>query len=259
MLKEKQLFGTVDKVDLAIKRLKEFEPSEGYYLAFSGGKDSVTLKRLADMSGVKYDAHYNVTTIDPPELVYFIRDVHPDVERNRPKVPFLKRMVKKGFPLRRARWCCDEYKEGGGVGRIILTGIRWEESSKRAGRKMVEQCLRHTAKLYVHPIIDWTSKDVWDFIRAENIPYCNLYDKGFKRLGCLMCPMATVRERQREMELYPGYEKQFRKAFRRLYQRRKAAGSTVVDRWSDGDAMFEWWMAGEGFDKENPDQRVMFE
>lgn len=68
-----------DKVQTAIERLKVFEPEEGYYLAFSGGKDSVVVKALANMAGVKYDAHYNVTTVDPPELVQFIKEKHPDV------------------------------------------------------------------------------------------------------------------------------------------------------------------------------------
>lgn len=66
-------------VEVAIERLKAFEPKEGYYLAFSGGKDSVTVKALADMAGVKYDAHYNVTSVDPPELVRFVQSF-PDVK-----------------------------------------------------------------------------------------------------------------------------------------------------------------------------------
>lgn len=62
-----------EKVKASMERMKAFEPQEGYLLAFSGGKDSVALKALADMAGVKYTAHYNVTSVDPPELVRFIR------------------------------------------------------------------------------------------------------------------------------------------------------------------------------------------
>ena len=47
---EETLFGTVDKVQIAIDRLKAFEPADGYWLAFSGGKDSVVIKRLAQMA-----------------------------------------------------------------------------------------------------------------------------------------------------------------------------------------------------------------
>jgi phosphoadenosine phosphosulfate reductase len=103
MLVEKQLFGTINKVKMAIDRLKSFEPSEGFYLAFSGGKDSIVLKELADMANVKYDAEYSLTTIDPPELVKFIRQYHQDVNIDYPKEPFLKRLEYKGFPIRQAR------------------------------------------------------------------------------------------------------------------------------------------------------------
>lgn len=88
-------------IQTTIDRIKNFEPPEiGYYLAFSGGKDSVVLKRLTEMAGVKFDAWYNLTTIDPPELVKFIKEKHPDVKWNRPEIPMLKMLVKNGFPIR---------------------------------------------------------------------------------------------------------------------------------------------------------------
>ena len=52
-----------EKIGEAVKRLRAFEPPEGYYLAFSGGKDSVVCKALCDLAGVKYDAHYRVTSV----------------------------------------------------------------------------------------------------------------------------------------------------------------------------------------------------
>lgn len=70
---------TRTKLEIAIQRLKSFEPPEGYFLAFSGGKDSQCIYHLAQMAGVKFDAHYHVTSVDPPELIYFIREHYPDV------------------------------------------------------------------------------------------------------------------------------------------------------------------------------------
>ena len=96
MLKEKTLFETIDRVKTAIKALKEFEPEEGYYVAFSGGKDSVVIQRLVEMAKVKHDTHYNVTTIDPPDIVYFIRKEYPNVIFDKPDQPFLVRLVKRG-------------------------------------------------------------------------------------------------------------------------------------------------------------------
>ncbi len=138
-LQETMLDGTVfDKVQIAISRYKAFEPPEGYYLAFSGGKDSVCIKALADMAGVKYDAHYSVTSVDPPELVSFIRDKYPDVSRDIPRDKEGKAITmwnlipkKKMPPTRLARYCCSVLKESAGKGRITVTGVRWAESARR--------------------------------------------------------------------------------------------------------------------------------
>ena len=61
-----------DKVQASIERIKAFEPQDGYFLAYSGGKDSTVLLELARRAGVKFDVHYSVTTVDPPELVRFV-------------------------------------------------------------------------------------------------------------------------------------------------------------------------------------------
>lgn len=67
MLKSYDLNGNlIDKVQIAINRLKNFEPPDGYFVAFSGGKDSQCIYHLCEMAGVKFDAHYSVTSVDPP-------------------------------------------------------------------------------------------------------------------------------------------------------------------------------------------------
>ena len=78
MIHQLNLYGK-DKVEIAIERIRGFEPEDGYWLAFSRGKDSCLIKALADLAGVKYEAHYSVTGIDPPELVHFIKKYHSDV------------------------------------------------------------------------------------------------------------------------------------------------------------------------------------
>jgi len=261
MLRENTLFGPVDKVQIAIARLKEFEPDAGYYLAFSGGKDSVVLYRLAEMSGVAFDAHYSVTTIDPPELVRFMRKEYPTVHWERPDMPFLRKLETKGFPLRHARWCCEHYKENGGNNRMVLTGIRWAESYNRSTRKMVEPCVgggyKGKNKFYIHPIIDWTDEDVWEFIHEEDVPYCSLYDEGAKRLGCLFCPMARPRDRKADALRYPRYTAAFIKAFEHLYQKRLDQGKESVLRWPNGEAMFNWWLGLDHYESRAPKEQVM--
>ena len=104
-----------DKIQAAINRIKYFEPPEGYYVAFSGGKDSIVVLDLVKRSGVKYDAHYNLTTVDPPELVYFIRENYPDVIIDKPELTMWKLIIKRlGPPNRWMRYCCRDLKERGG-------------------------------------------------------------------------------------------------------------------------------------------------
>ncbi len=250
--------GKIDNVKIAIARLRQFEPPEGYYLAFSGGKDSIVLKKLADLAKVKYDIHYNNTTIDPPELIYFIRKHHSDVIFSNPEMPFLRKLETKGFPLRQRRWCCEIYKESGGTGRVVLTGIRWQESARRKKRQLVETCFRDTTKRYLHPIIDWQNTDIWDFISLYHLPYCCLYDQGWKRIGCLFCPMTYKKQRIRECFSYPGYVRAFLRSFARLYAHKKKINYDSVRAWKDGDEMFRWWIAGDQ-KKPDSDQTVMFE
>lgn len=264
---------TINKVDVAIQRLRAFEPDEGYFLAFSGGKDSVCIKALADMAGVKYDAHYNVTSVDPPELVQFIK-TFPDVKRDIHQykdgsgaITMWNLIPRKLMPpTRLARYCCKELKEGNGKGRVVVTGVRWAESiNRRANRNLVdigkkgeivynddndearrtvEQCYR-TKTTLVNPIIDWLTEDVWEFIRVNGIPYCGLYDEGHKRLGCIGCPMST--QAVGEFARWPKYYDSYVRAFDRMLDARKQKEKPT--QWNSGEEVMDWWLCGESRDK----------
>lgn len=138
MLKEVTLLGERDKVAEAIGRLRSFEPEEGYYVAFSGGKDSQCIYHLCEMAGVKFDAHYAVTSVDPPEVIRFMKDHYPKVQFDYPhdkngKVVTMWNMIPKiGIPpTRYQRYCCAKLKEPNGKGRVTVTGVRWDESIRR--------------------------------------------------------------------------------------------------------------------------------
>jgi phosphoadenosine phosphosulfate reductase len=252
-----------NKIKISIQRLKSFEPPEGYRLAFSGGKDSVVIKALADIAGVKYTAHYSLTTVDPPELVRFIK-TFKDVIIDKPRENMWNLIVrKKTPPLRMSRYCCSELKERYGVGEITITGVRWSESIRRKknrnlvnigngntpeiiynddndeSRRSVEQCYR-TQKTLVNPIIDWTEDDVWDFIHKYNVRYCSLYDEGFKRLGCIGCPMSGKKGMKRDFDRWPQYKRAYIRAFGSMIENRKLLGMRT--NWQSGEECFNWWM-----------------
>lgn len=156
----------MDKVEVAIKRLQTFEPEEGYFLAFSGGKDSVVVKALADMAKVKYDAHYSITSVDPPELVQFIK-TFDDVTMERqywkkdgvyhkkgdPITMWNLIPEKKMPPTRLVRYCCEFLKETQGQDRIVVTGVRKAESVNRAKNRGVLKPPKrnHTREIYMTP------------------------------------------------------------------------------------------------------------
>lgn len=263
MIEQLNIYGK-SKVEVAIERLKLFEPEEGYYLCFSGGKDSVVVKALADMAGVKYDAHYNHTSVDPPELIRFIKDIHPDVkieyqrDKDGERITMWNLIPKKKMPPTRImRYCCQYLKESGGEGRFCITGVRNAESAKRklnggleaangskrriqldpdnpSNEEMVRICPTK-GKHILNPIIDWEDEDVWEFIRKNNIPYCSLYDNGYKRLGCIGCPMSA--KAAEELEKYPKYKRAYLKAFERML---KESGKEY--KWKTGEDVMKWWL-----------------
>lgn len=232
----------------AIEKIREFEPPEGYYVAFSGGKDSVVVLDLVKRAGVKYDAHYNLTTVDHPELVRFIKRQHPDVIIEKPKLSMWQLIVKKkSIPTRLFRFCCAELKEKGGIGRFVITGIRGAESIKRGKRKEFEICKKDSTKYFLHPIITWSEHDVWQYIRERNIPYCILYDKGYKRLGCIGCPMNP--NQSSDLDNNPKYKRAYIKAFDKLVSLWVKEGRKNV-KYQSGQDIYDWWVSNNKLEKD---------
>lgn len=239
------------KDEIAIMRLKEFEPPEGLYIAFSGGKDSTVILDLVRRSGVKYDAHYSLTTVDPPELVRFIK-TFDDVEIHRPKQTMWQLIQENGIPpTGLMRYCCRILKETGGAGRVCVTGIRAQESTKRSKRRMIEACRQDETKTYLNVIIDWSESEVWEYIKERKLPYCSLYDEGFKRLGCIMCPMGNKKGMLRDAKRWPKFYQAYLHAFQKTLDLGKFKTAKTPEE------IMHWWIYNPP--KGDPDQTVMFD
>lgn len=106
-------------------------------------------------------------------------------------------------------------------------------------RRMVEQCYR-THKTLVNPIVDWTDEQVWHFLRnIVKVESCSLYEEGFKRLGCIGCPMAS-KTRALEFQRWPKYKEMYLKAFARMLAER--AERQKPTEWKTPEEVFDWWM-----------------
>lgn len=262
------------KIDYSMALLRKAEsmalrldPENGFYLAFSGGKDSQALYHIAQMSGVKFKAHMNLTSVDPPEVIRFVRRQYPDVELIKPKMSIYEMAKKKHIlPTMTLRWCCAEYKEFSGFGKVTLIGIRKQESTRRAKRNEVElynhkfsgtfdqweeheetmvTCVGGRDKILVSPIIYWTERDVWQFLNdVVKVPHCKLYDEGYKRIGCILCPMANYKQKLRECERFPHVRHKWIQTIQKMID----AGYFFKDI-PDAEFGFRWWISGKSFDK----------
>ena len=242
----------------------------------SGGKDSTVCTALAERAGIPFEVMHNHTTADAPETVYFVRDELYRLELKGVKsdvsYPIYKGVRTSMWqiipqklmpPTLLVRYCCAILKERGGAGRFITTGVRWEESPSRrenrgiyeAGRKVVlnndnddrrrlfENC-RLQAKRVCNPIIEWTDADVWDYIGSEHLTLNPLYQCGFSRVGCIGCPMAGTKGRQKEFARYPKYQHNYILAFDRMLKERELRGK-MQGSWNigtTGEDVFHWWM-----------------
>lgn len=133
-----KLAHSIQLLQKAEKFALRYNPEEGYYLAFSGGKDSQAIYHIAKMAGVKFTAHMHLTSVDPPEVIRFVRKNYPDVILKKPFDSIFHVALKKGLPTQMMRWCCAEFKEGGGAGMATIIGIRHAESVRRSKRSEVE-------------------------------------------------------------------------------------------------------------------------
>lgn len=105
---------------------------------------------------------------------------------------------------------------------------------------MVEQCYKRH-KTNVNPIIDWIDEDVWGFIKAHGIHYCRLYDEGFNRIGCIGCPMASTKEREKEFLRWGKYKDSYFRAFDMMIKERDRKG-IKRNSWETAKDVFNWWM-----------------
>jgi len=262
-----------DKINYSINLLQkaekmalDFDPDNGFYLAFSGGKDSQCLYHIAKMAGVKFKAHMNLTSIDPPEVIRFVKINYPDVELIKPGISIYDMAIKKHMlPTRRLRWCCAEFKEMSGVGTVTLIGIRHAESARRSKRNELETgdrkfsgnfdqfsehiekmvaCVGGKDKIIISPIINWTSRDVWNFLNASNIPHCSLYNKGYTRIGCILCPMSGYKQKIRDIKHFPHVKHKWIQTIQKLIDI-----GYIKENFDDPVFGFNWWISGKSFKK----------
>ena len=189
-------------------------------------------------------------------------------------------IVKKGIPpTRLVRYCCSVFKENTEKNRVVALGVRAAESTKRMNRDTFSTwgsnmndvkyfSLSHVDEVFkdakeqdevwdctlvttarkhktiiVNPIYEWSDSEIWDYIRENNIKYNALYDMSYKRVGCILCPLARKSEKLRDIVTFPKYKDRYIRAFDKMLEARRLAGKDDTHgEWTDGERVFRWWI-----------------
>ena len=228
--------GLQKKIDRAIRLLKSIENAtdengkiQPIEIAYSGGKDSDVILQLAKESGINFKAIYKCTTIDPPGTIKHVLD-RGGVEIRKPRegITFFKLIQQKGLPNRWYRFCCAKLKEYKILDKCVM-GVRREESMRRAKRyQEPTECRFYGNKKEhveaIYPILDWTLQDVTDYIEDRGIVCAPVYydEQGVfhpeRRLGCLCCPLMSIKARRESFRKYPKMLYQYCKNLKIFYE-----------------------------------------
>lgn len=100
--------------------------------------------------------------------------------------------------------------------------------------------MRNHEDAIVNPIYEWLDSDIWDYIRQEHIKVNPLYARGYTRVGCIGCPLASYKQKIKEFNDYPKYKTLYIQAFEKMIQARKDNNLDVV--WNTGQEVFDWWI-----------------
>ncbi len=188
------------------------------HVSFSGGKDSLAVLDLT-LSALKkreVKAIFLNTGIEFPETVEFVRkfcNIHNiELIETAAGNAFWENLHRFGPPAKDFRWCCKVCKLAPASGikdvRLTVDGKRRYESFSRASISGSEENPFVPGQLNIFPIRNWRALEVWLYIHWRGLEYNPLYDRGFERVGCYLCPAELSAEYERIKEIHPDlYEK----------------------------------------------------
>jgi phosphoadenosine phosphosulfate reductase len=189
------------------------------FVEFTGGNDSLVVLHL-----VKELRHKPVSVLFIDTTAHF-QELYWYIEKMRKLWGFHLIQEKNDEALKTIRIaedrvrCCSELKTKALENSIkkfgidyLFTGLRREEQGERESKDYFLGCGQHVK---VNPVVHFTDKDIWDYIKEHNLPYCSLYDKGYRNIDCIQCTLPP-RERLNESMEEKKDKKEVTEKLRRL-------------------------------------------
>lgn len=202
-----------------------------FYLAFSGGKDSLVMLDLVQraLPHDSFEVIFGDTTMELSDIYKAVdatKNFYSDLKWHTARAPFdaLDSWKFMGPPARKIRWCCPVHKAGPSLVKVkeiiaerrhcfvadvknframAFIGVRAEESAQRATYDKFSVSRKHPAQINFYPILEWTTAEIFLYLLAENLPFNQSYRNGLPRVGCKFCPLSSELNDCLQNNFYP--------------------------------------------------------
>jgi phosphoadenosine phosphosulfate reductase len=186
-------------------------------VGFSGGKDSLVTYLLSEKALNKSPpVFFTDTGLELPETVSYVKEFAEDrgvrIIGHSAGNQFWDSLEVFGPPARDFRWCCKVLKLGPaaksiaeelGGNALVLMGQRKLESFQRSVEPRVALNPWVPGQVSASPIHNWNALEVWLYIFEEKAKFNPLYNRGFLRMGCYLCPATPMAELESLAETHP--------------------------------------------------------
>jgi phosphoadenosine phosphosulfate reductase len=196
-------------------------------VAFSGGKDSLATLHLVMDAGIKPKVIFVDTGIEFEQTVEHITEITEKYQLallvEDAGEAYFEPVEYFGPSAKDFRWCCKTCKLGPTAkmirehfpnGVLSFIGQRQYESENRYQKGGIWVNPWVPGQIGVSPIQKWPSLEVWLYIFYKGESYNELYEKGFERIGCWLCPAADMAE-HKELEKFVPRAKEWNEHLRR--------------------------------------------
>lgn len=195
-----------------------------FYVAFSGGKDSVVALDLVQRALPHncFKVLFGDTGMEFPDTYETVEKIKQICAEE--KIEFLQAKSKLkpentwqifGPPAVTIRWCCSVHKTTPQIMQLrevlqkpdftgmAFTGVRGDESSSRSEYDAISYGGKHSGQYSCHPILEWNTAELFLYIYENGLTFNNAYKKGNTRAGCLVCPMSQGKHDYMKYKNYP--------------------------------------------------------
>ena len=208
-----------------------FDKTDIFYVAFSGGKDSIVLLDLVKRALPRnsFSVVFGDTGMEFPDTYELIKEIEEFLKSE--EINFIKASNENvtvkdswesfGPPSQRIRWCCSvhktvpqilalrKYLKNPNFRGMAFIGVRGDESASRNEYNEIESGKKHNGQCSAYPILEWNSAELYLYIFQNSLLINRAYKKGSSRVGCLVCPLAASKNEFFKYKCYAGDSQMF--------------------------------------------------